>query len=319
MKIKMISLCIILLSMLALTSYVQPVSASNWVVNSGNMLQCGANYDSNWAETEILGSTGAQVAYASYLLVMPALQKIDFRCWEISAWGCWQRLGAMPFTMMYVDYSLSIEGKTDIIRMEYIWKHWSGMYPKENFTVYTKSYWETDFTKRFTEVYEQPTYSAEARSYFPRHSMNVYWVRKLDNGYSYAGIQIFRDDLVGGGTWTSTRVGSYLFNGATFIQSIPAVMNIYVHSSRDIGSGDVTHSFMNIGLEEAVGDCIWDRKIDLKDTWAVGRAYGEVCPYPVFSEGYFTWPFFLMDTNLDAKIDLIDYYATSARYGGGWS
>lgn len=312
-------LLVAIMSILAFVSLVPNAFASNWIVSSSNMLICGADYEANWFETEILGAMGVQTASASYTLTMPANQKIDFRFWRTSAYGKWQRLGPMPFTVMYVDFSLTLDGKTDIIRMEYIWKHWSGYNPKENFTVYRKLDWESDFTKLFTEVYEQPTWSSEAVSFFPRHSMDIYWVRNINNGYSYAGIQVFKDDLVGGGTWSSSKVWYGLMNGATFTQSIPAIMSIDAHSYRDDGSGDVKHSFMNMGIEEAVGDCIWDRQIDLLDVWAVGRAYGQNCPSYVFTYEYFTWQYFLMDVNLDAKIDLIDYYATSARYGGGWS
>jgi len=58
------------------------------------------------------------------------------------------------------------------------------------------------------------------------------------------------------------------------------------------------------------GDINIDRKVDLKDVYAVGRAYGAV-------PGHARWNV-VCDINGDGKIDLKDYYTTCKNYGKTW-
>ena len=58
------------------------------------------------------------------------------------------------------------------------------------------------------------------------------------------------------------------------------------------------------------GDINGDRKVDLKDVFAVGKAYGSVVGDPRYSPN--------LDINDDGKIDLKDYYTTCKNYGKSW-
>jgi hypothetical protein len=59
-----------------------------------------------------------------------------------------------------------------------------------------------------------------------------------------------------------------------------------------------------------IGDINVDRKVDLKDVYAVGRAYGA-------TPGHTRWNV-VCDINGDGKIDLKDYYTTCKNYGKSW-
>ena len=68
-------------------------------------------------------------------------------------------------------------------------------------------------------------------------------------------------------------------------------------------------------LETVLGDINGDRKVDLKDIYAVAKAYGSsmLGPDP---PGHPWNP--LCDINRDGKIDLKDYYSTCKNYGKSW-
>ena len=59
-----------------------------------------------------------------------------------------------------------------------------------------------------------------------------------------------------------------------------------------------------------IGDINIDRKVDLKDVYAVGRAYGA-------TPGHTRWNV-VCDINGDGKIDLKDYFTTCKNYGKSW-
>jgi hypothetical protein len=58
------------------------------------------------------------------------------------------------------------------------------------------------------------------------------------------------------------------------------------------------------------GDVNGDRKDDLKDVFAVGKAYGSVIGDPRYNPN--------LDINDDGKIDLKDYFTTCKNYGKEW-
>jgi outer membrane protein assembly factor BamB len=58
------------------------------------------------------------------------------------------------------------------------------------------------------------------------------------------------------------------------------------------------------------GDVNGDRKIDLKDVFAVGKAYGSVVGDPRYNPN--------LDINGDGKIDLKDYFTACKNYGKSW-
>ncbi|MBS7632262.1 DUF1565 domain-containing protein [Candidatus Bathyarchaeota archaeon] len=59
------------------------------------------------------------------------------------------------------------------------------------------------------------------------------------------------------------------------------------------------------------GDVNYDGKVDLKDTFAVGSAYGSKPIHPRWS--------LLCDINHDLRIDLRDYFMVCVRYGESWA
>jgi endo-1,4-beta-D-glucanase Y/archaellum component FlaF (FlaF/FlaG flagellin family) len=59
-----------------------------------------------------------------------------------------------------------------------------------------------------------------------------------------------------------------------------------------------------------LGDINGDRNVDLKDVYAVGKAYGSVTGDSRYEPN--------LDINEDSKIDLKDYYTTCKNYGTSW-
>jgi hypothetical protein len=59
------------------------------------------------------------------------------------------------------------------------------------------------------------------------------------------------------------------------------------------------------------GDVNADRKVDLKDVYACGKAFGSIPSHPRWSPN--------CDINNDGKVDLKDYYKTCQAYGRFWS
>jgi hypothetical protein len=56
-----------------------------------------------------------------------------------------------------------------------------------------------------------------------------------------------------------------------------------------------------------VGDVNGDRKVDLKDVYCVGFAYGATIGHPRWDA--------VCDINNDDKVDLKDYFVTCRNYG----
>jgi parallel beta-helix repeat protein len=63
-------------------------------------------------------------------------------------------------------------------------------------------------------------------------------------------------------------------------------------------------------LETITGDVNGDRKVELKDVYAVAKAYGSVPGHPRWNP--------LCDINKDGKVELKDYYTTCKNYGKHW-
>lgn len=101
--------------------------------------------------------------------------------------------------------------------------------------------------------------------------------------------------------WNTT---SYAFANYT----ISAVADT-VPDETDTEDNTFTDGTIHVGL---IGDVNGDKKVDLKDVYAVGKAFGTTRQGPnpqgrVYSPN--------LDINDDDKIDLKDYYATTSNYG----
>jgi hypothetical protein len=75
----------------------------------------------------------------------------------------------------------------------------------------------------------------------------------------------------------------------------------------DLADNAVTGGWVLVSIP---GDTNLDRKVDLKDVFAVGKAYGSVHGDPRYTPN--------LDINDDGKIDLKDYFATCKNYGKSW-
>jgi hypothetical protein len=98
-------------------------------------------------------------------------------------------------------------------------------------------------------------------------------------------------------TWNSTNV-PYYGNYTLYATIGPAQDEINVADNEFIDSGLVI---------TGVGDINGDRKCDLKDVYAVAKAYGSYAGWPKYDPN--------CDINCDYKIDLKDYYITTKNYG----
>jgi hypothetical protein len=58
------------------------------------------------------------------------------------------------------------------------------------------------------------------------------------------------------------------------------------------------------------GDVNGDRKVDLKDVFAVGKAFGAIAGDPRYNPN--------LDINGDGRIDLKDYFIACKNYGKSW-
>ena len=58
------------------------------------------------------------------------------------------------------------------------------------------------------------------------------------------------------------------------------------------------------------GDINADRKVDLRDVYAVGKTFGAVIGDPRYNPN--------LDINDDGKIDLRDYFTACKNYGKSW-
>jgi len=83
------------------------------------------------------------------------------------------------------------------------------------------------------------------------------------------------------------------------------------------GEGDITDNNLTRGwiLVSIPGDINADRKVDLKDVFAVGKAFGTTREGPNPSGRTYVLN---CDINDDGKIDLKDYFATCKNYGKSW-
>jgi hypothetical protein len=80
----------------------------------------------------------------------------------------------------------------------------------------------------------------------------------------------------------------------------------------DLADNTVTGGWVFVSIP---GDINLDRKVDLKDVFAVGKAYGTTRERPDPSGRIYVIHY---DINDDGKIDLKDYYTTCKNYGKSW-
>ena len=101
--------------------------------------------------------------------------------------------------------------------------------------------------------------------------------------------------------WNTT---GYAFGDYT----ISAVADTVLGES-DTEDNTFTDGTIHVGL---IGDVNGDKKVDLKDVFAVGKAFGTTRQGPNPSGRIYNPN---CDINDDDKIDLKDYYATTSNYG----
>jgi hypothetical protein len=78
------------------------------------------------------------------------------------------------------------------------------------------------------------------------------------------------------------------------------------------GATDTSDNTLIVGwvFVSIAGDVNGDRKVDLKDVYAVGKAFGAVTGDSRYNPN--------LDINDDGKIDLKDYFTTCKNYGKSW-
>ncbi len=77
-----------------------------------------------------------------------------------------------------------------------------------------------------------------------------------------------------------------------------------VPDETDKTDNDLVHGWIIVTM---IGDINADRKVDLKDVFAVGKAYGSFLGQPKYDPN--------LDINSDNKIDLKDYFVVSKNFG----
>ena len=108
-------------------------------------------------------------------------------------------------------------------------------------------------------------------------------------------------------TWNTT---GYAYGNYTVSAFVDPVLGEVDLADNDLAGGWIFVSIPGdvIGLAGIPG--VPDRKVDLRDVYAVGRAFGSVSGDPRYNPN--------LDINNDGKIDLKDYYATCKNFGKSW-
>jgi hypothetical protein len=117
---------------------------------------------------------------------------------------------------------------------------------------------------------------------------------------------------------TSPSVGTHLFGGHVSVQADPDSGYVFEYwrlDGRDVGwynpldiTMDMNHTLLAMfGLPRSEGDINGDGKVDVKDVYAVAKAYGSYPYHPYWNS--------LCDINHDGKVDERDYYIVCKNYG----
>jgi uncharacterized repeat protein (TIGR01451 family) len=99
--------------------------------------------------------------------------------------------------------------------------------------------------------------------------------------------------------WNTTGFAYGNYTLSVWVEPIPGEV--------DVADNNLTRGWILVSIP---GDINFDRKVDLKDVFAVGKAFGAVEGDSRYNPS--------LDINDDAKIDLKDYYVTCKNYGKSW-